>query len=89
MTDRGKTVYPLQKQRHVLCSFCIFIIFYSFNLTYIKYKYAKYAVDKICLLRMCLGCSVLFTNLEPSVVFGGGILFYLCPNYLFHELFRF
>ena len=40
--------------------------FYSFNLTYIKYKYAKYAVDQICFLSM----QVLeLCYLEPSIVF--------------------
>ena len=37
--------------------------FYSFNLTYITYKYVKYAVDQIYLLRMCYWCSVLFRAL--------------------------
>ena len=60
------TKFPFLKwQYDDLCFMLILYIyyFYSLNLTYIKYKYAKYSVDQICLLRMCLGCSVLFRAL--------------------------
>ena len=60
---------PYQNRNNSPMSCFMLILFiyycYSFNLTYryIKYKYATYAVDQICLLRMCLGCSVLFRAL--------------------------